>query len=298
MTLQRQLDQITRNDWDTLRGGAERGDYPLPDALTKPYDALQRLAAAAPPTVAPDASLTVQEAAQQLMKAALSGKPVPVGVGQLSATRASAQDRADWAIARDLAADGLMGQLVSAVGGHGGELIVSHLQPVFGDKVQTFTADLATLGAHAGKDQPDIALVAETDEVRQAYIRHYNTHTWYASLRTAWRILRRNDPGVLHDPNGVDSLLAEIANASEVAPDHWGRPFRVERGEIGGPWPSNATPARLAWIVTSGGRLWLPTAAEQEIAWAPFAPDPTPYHLRGGVTDPMAILRRRAGLAA
>ena len=200
MSMQTALDQVNRTGWDTLYGAHSRGDYTLPKSFTGPYEALRRLVDAEPPTVAPSAAVTVTDAAQLLAAAALADDPFPLDVGSLSGARASAQDQADWRVARELAADALFARLVAAISGQGAALIVEVIQPVFAERLKAFTADLAALGEHAMKDTPDVALVGETDKVRAAYLRHSAAHTWWAALRIGWAILRKHDAGVCHDP--------------------------------------------------------------------------------------------------
>lgn len=149
--------------------------------------------------------------------------------------------------------------------GNGQQVIIDHLQPALAERIATFTTDVIALGRYAEMGQPDIQMLREPQEVRDAYLRHIETGSWYGQLRAAWRLLRRDSqPG----PLGCDSLLAEISNPLEVLGEGWQAIGQHLRGRfVRTPWEGTADWLRLGWLVRAGGRVWLPTAGEQARAY-------------------------------
>lgn len=142
------------------------------------------------------------------------------------------------------------------------DLIRDALQPHFNRLVTQFRADVELLGERVAG--PEIDLLTASEDERLAYVRLSNFASPYMTYRATWTALRTAGQAVAitNDPLGLDSPLAEVANLPDLLPN-W-RDF----GSGVGPWAGGELHIKLAWIVSHGGVLWVPTAQEQNEAWA------------------------------
>lgn len=86
----------------------------------------------------------------------------------------------------------------------------------------------------------------------------------WQSIRESWRNLRGRSMQTTQDPDGLDSLHAEVSNLIELGPAWQPHHHNARYTE---PWGENTFQARMTWIVTEGGTLWAPTASQQNTAW-------------------------------
>lgn len=151
--------------------------------------------------------------------------------------------------------------------GNGGAVLVEHVQPALTRLLKDVAADRQAAGRHALAVAPTIDMLDEPDDVRAAIVRLTHLHPRYGALRASWTILRSrgNDST---DPLGLASPLAEVANLPDLFSD-W---EKAHHGRA--PWPWNAAHlgVKLAWLIDNGGRIWLPTAAEQNEVWTRYNP--------------------------
>ncbi|GAB2328460.1 hypothetical protein [Streptomyces variabilis] len=130
----------------------------------------------------------------------------------------------------------LTAQLIAATGGGAADaLITDHIQPAIADFLTDFQASDPTA----------------------------NPARWQ-STRTSWRILRGRAAQTTQDPDGLDSLHAEVGNLVELGPA-W-QPHHPN-ARYATPWGESTFQARLAWILAAGGEVWAPTASQQNEAW-------------------------------
>lgn len=245
LTLDHWLGEAHRLGLEALRGAERDGLHTLPDGFADAYDALMALPDQTPPAVDYQAGSWERQKAEA--------------------------ERDDWYTARDAQAAELWRRANNALQPFG-RTIEQHIGPALDARLEQFRADVATLGPHAGKVAPDDAVVAEATAFRpfgEAWARYAATPAWYLRLRQSWAVLReRDEAGGVPDPLGTDSILAEVANAAQIRPDDW-RNLRISWGN---PW-GHAAHARLVAILRDGGRVWMPSAAQQWAAYAPHVPD-------------------------
>jgi hypothetical protein len=106
----------------------------------------------------------------------------------------------------------------------------------------------------AGIASAEAALQAG-DKGRKAYVALQDLAVRYAAVRTAQERLRPFLAPVQHDTAG---MYVELHNFDEVWPE-----YRSRRNP---PWPEDRT-LRLAWLVSSAARPWMPLPAEQDARW-------------------------------
>lgn len=80
------------------------------------------------------------------------------------------------------------------------------------------------------------------------------------AIRTAWRILR----GPTEDPEGLDSIHAEVGNVLALGPE-W-QPNHSQ-ARYATPWQTSTFEARLLWLLDHNADVWAPTGNEQTTAW-------------------------------
>jgi hypothetical protein len=184
--------------------------------------------------------------------------------------------------AQSRTADKLFHTLAAMTSGPGIEqgasaLILRTVQPALAERMATFVADVELLGPYAefaelsGSQAGE--LLAAGPDVAAAFARHLQTSQWYQLIRSAWLLLRQREVMNADDPRGTDSLLAEVENAPHVLPDTWRSVGNwTARGFAAPPWTGTAASLRLGWIVRAGGKVWAPTTAQHNEAWARHAP--------------------------
>ncbi|MGW0169195.1 hypothetical protein ACWDWT_29080 [Streptomyces sp. NPDC003343] len=177
------------------------------------------------------------------------------------------QTRLDDAQARELAgrANALMVQVAY---GSAEEILTEHLQPALDELIDQVRADRKTVGRYANEAAPSIAMLEESDKVREALVRLHSLVPTYGALRTSWEICRKRSFREASDPLGLRSPLTEVANMPELFAD-W---EPATHGRTPWPWSANALHIKLGWILDNGGRIWLPTADQQTDAYNRYRP--------------------------
>lgn len=169
--------------------------------------------------------------------------------------------------------DTLRGKLASAVAEHADDLTVQ-LRPHLAEIVEAATADLAAMGGQWAADADE--LLAGTPEAAAARVgarqRFAVQSERYVRLRGAQRLLARAAMWGEDDARETEAV-AEIADIGAVWPGWIGAgavsPVVVglpERRSGPAPWPTAPGP-RLAWLLTNGVALWLPTPDERREAF-------------------------------
>lgn len=156
--------------------------------------------------------------------------------------------------------DQLVGKIGAALAyGCRDQVIREHLQPALDVLLDTFRKDIAAAGNLAHQPGPTLDMLTAPDKTRAAYVRLHDTNPRYGRLRSSWRTLHR---GVVADPLGATSPLAEIENIDHVVPD-----WRTAHPRAAWPWPANVFHIRLAWLLDHDAHMWLPTPDQHDHAW-------------------------------
>jgi hypothetical protein len=152
--------------------------------------------------------------------------------------------------------------------GGANSILTEHLQPALEDLIAHFKDDMAACGKFIHQPSPSVDMLNAPEDVRLGYLHASNAQTQYGSLRAAWQTLRRWDSHHCHDPLGVRSPLAEVANLPDLFAD-W---ELASNGRTPWPWTSNAFHVRLAWLLDNDAQVWLPTTQEHNTAWSRYNP--------------------------
>jgi hypothetical protein len=165
----------------------------------------------------------------------------------LEATR-TARERVEWS-------------LLGALSGSAAEFVTEHLAPAHERVVTELRATVKALTDHgAGIDAQ--ALLQAPQEVRAARERLTVLAATYERLRVCHAAV---EPWLPRPELDVDGRFVEMRNAMQIWP-------RVSPAETP-PWPTADPVARLAWLLSHGAELWLPTARQRDEAWAKAFPD-------------------------
>ncbi|MFF4566189.1 hypothetical protein [Streptomyces sp. NPDC001435] len=164
-------------------------------------------------------------------------------------------------------ADRLMG---SVMYGGAEQILTEHVQPALDALLDQVRADRATVGRYANEAAPSIAMLEESDRVREAIVRLHSLVPHYGALRGSWEILRKRSMRETRDPLGTRSPLGEVANMPDLFAD-W---EPAAHGRAPWPWQGNVLHLKLGWLLDNDGRIWLPTANQQSEAYKRYHPEP------------------------
>jgi hypothetical protein len=166
---------------------------------------------------------------------------------------------------------GQAGKLMAAVVYGGAEQILTeHLQPALAALIDQVRADRATAGRYANQPAVSVEMLEESDKVRDAIVRLHSLVPRYGALRTSWEICRKRSMQTTRDPLGTSSPIAEVANMPELFAS-W---EPAVHGRTPWPWSAPVLHIKLGWILDNDGKVWLPTAAQQTVAYNRYHPEP------------------------
>ncbi|MER5468038.1 hypothetical protein [Streptomyces sp. NPDC002685] len=164
-------------------------------------------------------------------------------------------------------ADKLMGAIL-----YGGaqQILTQHVQPALAALIDQVRTDRATVGRYANEPAASVAMLEESDQVREAVVRLHSLVPHYGALRASWEILRKRSMKATVDPLGTNSPLGEVANMPDLFAD-W---EPAAHGRTPWPWAFPVLHIKLGWILDNDGRIWLPTADQQTEAYKRHHPEP------------------------
>lgn len=260
MTTTRQLSRFRR-----LIDSANAGHYTLPEQVTRHITALDRLNAATLPPMGAEGPAHHQ-LVDNMVAAALAGKPLPDATGVLDARRAD-ERAAAMVQAHTQAVDRTAQGIGATITDMAEQILVDHLRPALAETVDAGRALVAALG---GAQLDPVELLRADAKARNAYFAVDDQVVRYDAIRTAQDVLRP-----LAGPPQVDTdlMFTELKNYTEVFPLHAQRHRTPER-----PWPTERK-QRFMWLVdpAHGAELWMPTPAEQDARHrAEFPPQDRP----------------------
>jgi hypothetical protein len=158
----------------------------------------------------------------------------------------------------------------ATTGGEADALITGHIRPALEDFLADFENDIEEAGEFAAEPTAPAALQQAPSATQEAYTRLTGSALRWASIRSSWSILRGLSLTGTRDPEGPDSLHAEVANTRALRPT-WDP--SSPNGRLASPWQHNAFHVRLKWLLEHGAQIWAPTAAEQTEAWIANNPE-------------------------
>lgn len=154
---------------------------------------------------------------------------------------------------------------------NGSTIITDYLQPALDKLLAQVKADRKTAATWAMQSAASIDMLDQSDDVRAAIVRLHSLIVPYGALRTSWEVCRRRiTTETTRDPLDVHSPLAEVANI----PDLFTNWESASHARTPWPWPSNALHVKLGWLLDNGGKIWVPTPAQQTEAYHRYHPEP------------------------
>lgn len=232
-----------------LLDGADAGLYTLPAELIDQRTAIMRLGDELATTSGPDPAAAEGDHLAALIAAAKTGrKTLPDCAPVLDAEAAAGRaQRRVLLLSRAIElADAELGGIVTDTGD---DIIRQHLAPAVADVMTAVTAASGALPAEVTAD----AVLRADDAARRAWLELADHAARYDAVRRAATSVRR-----IEQPEwDTRGDFSELHNFNEVTAGY--------TVQIGGPrpWPTD-TGQRLLWYVRNGGRVWLPTIAEQD----------------------------------
>ncbi|MQY32596.1 hypothetical protein SRB17_05500 [Streptomyces sp. RB17] len=148
------------------------------------------------------------------------------------------------------------------------QVITEHLQPALAELLDQVRADRKTAARYAMQESPSINMLEEDEDVRAAIVRLHSLVPRYGALRASWEICRRRAMRETADPLQLLSPLAEVGNLPDLFSD-W---EKARHGAAPWPWHSHVLHIKLGWLLDNGGKIWLPTCAQQDEAYHRYHP--------------------------
>ncbi|MGI8680855.1 MAG: hypothetical protein ACR2JO_01715 [Mycobacteriales bacterium] len=238
--------------------GYDAGHHGLPAELLDARAVLLRVDGAARADLPPASEA---EAVEQLARQLAAADTATADAGPVLDLRRQQEAYAVRSAIYTRAVGLAAGQLNQTVADSVDDIITGYLAPV----VAEIAADLAkyapTIASLNGADER--ALLSAPRPVAAAWFKVDQLAARYAALQDCRsRVLTIAGDVAEHDLLG---LYAELENTQELLPEmlNTARPV----SQLIRPWANLSTRERLVYFATNGGRLWLPTRAQQETAW-------------------------------
>lgn len=253
--------------WPVITGALDAGAYTLPDVVRDALD--RRCLVIDARTAIATAPSTPTKLLARVRDATAAGTPLPAERDLDSIAKELGRDaaRAAYVAQLDLVIDQARLALRDTIAEHAETIIVEHLRTALDETVADAQRCVDALDGH-GFDPAD--LLTAPDDVRAARVQLDTITGRYRTIRSGRAALNR----VGH----VDvCAFDEAGEFAEMADDEGTR-------RAWGDEPSDAT-ERLYFLLTHGARLWLPTAAERDEAWAAAHPHAPKLRGRGAVRD-------------
>ena len=235
-----------------LYAGADAGHYTLPAAVLDALQvvrALEQFQSEQSDATAPAAREALADA---IVAAARAGRPLPSGAVYLKAEEADRAAEARASVLAEVIERRTMA-LATVTSGNALTIITDHLAPALSETLEEARPAVAALEPFdmSGPER----MVNAADDVRASYAVLCDLAERYRAIRAA-RNVYRDELKPDYDTAGE---FGELRNLAAVHPE-----FR--RPQVPKPWPADPT-ARLAWLVSSPAKPWMPTPAEQDEMW-------------------------------